>query len=60
MQFTQKSKTYNHQALLKYACTWGKNKNSEIKEMNTLTKLLEKCFSYSLSRLLFTTYIIIL
>ena len=28
--------------------------------MNTLTKILEKCFSYSLSRLLFTTYIIIL
>ena len=60
MQFTQKSKTYNHQALLKYACTWEKNKNSKIKEMNTLTKILEKCFSYSLSRLLFTTYVIIL
>ena len=28
--------------------------------MNTSTKIKEKCFSYSLLRLLFTTYIIIL
>ena len=42
MQFTQKNKNYNHQILSKYACTWKKNKNEEVKEINTSTKVNKK------------------
>ena len=42
MQFTQKNKNYNHQILSKYVCTWKKNKNEEVKEINTSTKVNKK------------------
>ena len=42
MQFTQENKFYNHQVLKKCLCTLGKNKNQEIKEINTLAKVNKK------------------
>ena len=38
----------------------GKNKNEEVKEINTSTKINKKFFSHNFIRLLFTMYIIIL
>ena len=37
IQFTQE--TYNNQIYSKYACTWGRNKNEEIKEINNSAKI---------------------
>ena len=37
IQFTQE--TYNNQIYSKYACTWGRNKHEEIKEINNSAKI---------------------
>ena len=39
MQFTQQNKIYNDQVLYKYVCTWGEDKNSEIKTSTTIKNM---------------------